>query len=274
MSDKKFRLALCQLRTEPDIEATLAKTEAILREAAGNGAQAAMLPELFCCQYRSASFRMFAERGSADIVERLAEWAEKYSLLLVGGSVAEVEDGNMYNTCYVFDRHGRQLAKYRKTHLFEAHLPTLHSCEADFFAPGDSIAVFDTEFGRMGIAICFDIRFPELFRAMAMRGAELVFVPAQFTMTTGPKNWEAFTRTRAIDDQIFVAGCCAATDERIHWRSWGHSTVVSPNTETLCEGGTGEEILYADIDLGVVDEVRRSLPTLDLLRRDLYVVAE
>lgn len=180
----------------------------------------------------------------------------------------------MYNTSYVFDRHGEQLAKYRKVHLFDANLPTIRSCESDFFAPGDSLCVFDSEFGRFGVAICFDVRFPELIRALAMRGAELVFLPAQFTSTTGPRHWEMFMHSRAMDNQIFMAGCCAATDERIHWRSWGHSMVVDPFSTTLCEGDCGEEVLYSEIDLSRVDEVRRSLTLIPLLRRDLYPVAE
>lgn len=274
MSNNKFKLAFCQLRTEPEIEETLAKTEKMLREAAENGAQVAVLPELFCCRYRNAAFREFSTRGSGDVVELLRDCAKRYSLLLVGGSVPEVEDGRMYNSAYVFDRHGEQLAKYRKLHLFDVDLPTLRSCESDFFTPGDSLCVFDSEFGRMGLAICFDLRFPEEFRALAMRGAELVFLPAQFTSTTGPRHWEALLHARAMDNQIFMAGCGAATDERIRWRSWGHSMLVDPYATTLCEGGSGEEIIYSEVDLSRVDEVRRSLPVLPQLRRDLYPVAE
>ena len=114
MSDKKFKLALCQLRTDFDVDTTMNKTEAMLREAAEHGAQAVCLPEMYCCQYRGAAFRMFAGRGSDDIVEKMSRWAKEYGLLLVGGSIPEVENGRMYNTCYVFDRSGAQLAKFLK----------------------------------------------------------------------------------------------------------------------------------------------------------------
>ena len=152
MSDKKFKLALCQIRTDFDVDTTMNKTEAMLHEAAEHGAQVVCLPEMYCCQYRNAAFRMFAERGSDDIVEKMARWAKEYGLLLVGGSIPEVENGRMYNTCYVFDRSGAQLVKYRKMHLFDSDLPELRSHESEIFGQGNSIAVFDTEFGRMGVA--------------------------------------------------------------------------------------------------------------------------
>ena len=198
MSDKKFKLALCQLRTDFDVDTTMNKTEAMLREAAEHGAQAVCLPEMYCCQYRGAAFRMFAERGSEDIVEKMSRWAKEYGLLLVGGSIPEVADGRMYNTCYVFDRSGAQLAKYRKMHLFDSDLPELHSHESETFGQGNSIAVFDTEFGRMGVAVCFDVRFPELMRTITQRGAEIIFLPAQFTDVTGPKYWKMLLRARAM----------------------------------------------------------------------------
>lgn len=274
MSDKKFKLALCQLRTDFDVDTTMNKTEAMLREAAEHGAQVVCLPEMYCCQYRSAAFRMFAERGSEDIVEKMSYWAKEYGLLLVGGSIPEIENGRMYNTCYVFDRSGAQLAKYRKMHLFDSDLPELHSHESETFGQGNSIAVFDTEFGRMGVAVCFDVRFPELMRTITQRGAEIIFLPAQFTDVTGPKYWKMLLRARAMDNQIYMAGCCAALDESIHWHSWGHSLVADPYADVLCEAGSGEEIVYADIDLARVDESRRAIPVGKLLRRDMYKVSD
>ena len=200
---------------------------------------------------------MFAERGSEDIVEKMSRWAKEYGLLLVGGSIPEVADGRMYNTCYVFDRSGAQLAKYRKMHLFDSDLPELHSHESEIFGHGNSIEVFDTEFGRMGVAVCFDVRFPELMRTITQRGAELVFIPAQFTSITGPKYWKLLLRARAMDNH-----------------SWGHSLVADPYADVLCEAGSGEEIVYADIDLARVDESRRAIPVGKLLRRDMYKVSD
>lgn len=274
MSDKKFKLALCQIRTDFDVDTTMSKTEAMLREAAEHGAQAVCLPEMYCCQYRGAAFRMFAGRGSDDIVEKMSRWAKEYGLLLVGGSIPEVENGRMYNTCYVFDRSGAQLAKYRKMHLFDSDLPELRSHESEIFGHGNSIEVFDTEFGRMGVAVCFDVRFPELIRTLSQRGAELVFLPAQFNDITGSKHWEMLLRARAMDNQIYMAGCCGALDESIHWHSWGHSLVADPFSDIICEAGSGEEIVYADIDLNRVDESRRAIPVGKLLRRDMYKVSD
>ena len=111
-------------------------------------------------------------------------------------------------------------------------------------------------------------------RTITQRGAEIIFLPAQFTDVTGPKYWKMLLRARAMDNQIYMAGCCAALDESIHWHSWGHSLVADPYADVLCEAGSGEEIIYADIDLARVDESRRAIPVGKLLRRDMYKVSD
>ena len=195
-------------------------------------------------------------------------------VLFVMSNTGSHDKASNYERMKKVDRSGKQLVKYRKMHLFDSDLPELRSHESETFGQGNSIAVFDTEFGRMGVAVCFDVRFPELIRTLSQRGAELVFIPAQFNYITGPKHWEMLLRARAIDNQIYMAGCCAALDESIHWHSWGHSLVADPLAEIICEGGSGEEIVYADIDLNRVDEARRELPVCKLLRRDMYKVSD
>ena len=125
-----------------------------------------------CCPYNGKYFHAFAAKGHEDSCRRMAEWARKYHLLLVGGSVPESADGLLYNTGFVYDPDGNLLARHRKVHLFDVDLPGMRFHESHTFTPGSDVTVFDTDFGRMGVAICFDVRFPELFRAMARRGAE------------------------------------------------------------------------------------------------------
>ena len=173
------RVGLCQTPVADDLAGNLKTAARAVALAAEQGARIVCLPEMYCCQYRSAAFKIFAERGSDDIVEKMSYWAKEYGLLLVGGSIPEIENGRMYNTCYVFDRSGKQLVKYRKMHLFDSDLPELRSHESETFGQGNSIAVFDTEFGRMGVAVCFDVRFPELIRTLSQRGAELVRIFVQ-----------------------------------------------------------------------------------------------
>ena len=274
MSDRKFRLAVCQLRTELLQEETMAKAERMVREAAGNGAQVVCLPEMYNCPYSKEYFKKYAALGHEPAVAAMSEWAKDCGVLLIGGSVPETENGKIYNTCFVFDRTGAVIAKHRKVHLFDVDIPGMRFMESSTFTPGSDVTVFDTEYGRMGAAVCYDVRFPELFRSMAVRGAEIVFLPAQFNMATGPKHWDLALRSRAVNNELFVVGASAARYEGFHYECWGHSAVVDPFGEILAQCAEGETILYADINLNRVDEVRRRLPTCLRLRKDVYTVTE
>ena len=274
MSENKFRLAMCQIRTETDRKATMEKVERMVREAAEKGADIVQLPEMFNCPYAKEYFKKFAALGHEDTVKEMSRWAAENRIILVGGSVPETEGGQLYNTCFVFDRQGRQIARHRKIHLFDVYFPGMRFKESNNFAPGNEITVFDTEFGPMGAAVCFDLRFPELFRAMAERGARCVFLPAQFNLVTGPKHCELSLRMRAVDYHVFVAGCAAARYEGFSYECWGHSTVADPMGAVLCTCDEKEQILYADIDLEQTDTAKAQLPTGSVLRRDLYPVAK
>lgn len=274
MSEKNFKLALCQIRTETDRETTMRKAERMVRESAQNGADIVMLPEMFNCPYSGKYFRQYAALGHEETVREMSRWAAENRVILVGGSIPETEGEALYNTCFVFDRQGRQIVRHRKIHLFDVDFPGMRFKESNNFAPGNEITVFDTEYGKMAVAVCYDVRFPELFRAMAERGAEFIFLPAQFNLVTGPRHWELALRSRAVDYHVFVAGCSAARYEGFSYECWGHSTVADPMGQVLCTCDEKEQILYADIDLEQVQSARQQLPTASALRRDLYHVAE
>lgn len=270
----KFKLAVCQIRTEVDQDETLAKAGRMVREAAENGAEVVAFPEMFNCPYSHKYFRPYAAQGHEKTVALLSRWAEENGVLLVGGSIPETEDGRIYNTCFVFDEHGREIARHRKVHMFDVDIPGMRFSESATFTPGDKVTVFDTKFGKMGAAVCFDVRFPEIFRAMAVRGAQVIFLPAQFNMKTGPSHWEMTLRSRAVDNELFVVGAAAARYVGFDYECWGHSAVADPFGTIIAECDEKEQILYADIDLDRVAEVRRSLPTFLHLRRDVYTVTE
>lgn len=274
MNNEKLKIAVCQLATEPEREATMDKTARMVREAAAHGADVAVLPEMFCCPYSRRGFREFAARGHRDVIRALSALARENQILLVGGSVPETEGEALYNTCFIFDREGREIARHRKVHLFDIDVPGMCFRESDSFSPGREITVFPTPWGKMGAAICFDVRFPELFRAMALRGARVIFLPAQFNRTTGPAHWEMTLRARAVDNELFMVAAAAAPNPALSYQCWGHSAVYGPWGETLAACGDEETILYADVDLARVDEVRRQLPTVLHLRRDVYQVSE
>lgn len=273
MSDSKFRLAVCQIKTKMDKTETLQKAESMVREAATEGASVVVFPELFSSICSHHYFFQMAETSDGETVHALSRWAQEYNVLLIGGSIPELVNDKLYNTCFVFDRDGSLLGQYSKTHLFEVDLKdTFTFNESDSFTPGEDYCVIDTDFGTIGIAICFDIRFPEFIRGLARRGAELIVIPAQFTVPTGEAHWELLSRTRAVDNECWVVGAQAARDVGGVFECYGHSLIVSPYGDVVASADETEQIIYADIDLNEVDCVRSQLPTFLKLKENLYPV--
>lgn len=246
-----------------------------LREAAAQGADIAVLPEMFCCPYDSACFRSYGERDGGEAQSALSALAGELGIYVVGGSLPELEEDRVYNTSFVYDRKGRLLAKHRKVHLFDIDVEGGQRFrESDTLSPGNTITTFDTEFGTMGLCICFDLRFEELARCMCLRGARCVFVPAAFNMTTGPAHWELLFRQRAVDNQCFTVGVSPARDESASYTAYGHSIAADPWGTVLCQAGAEETTLCADLDLTRPEAIRRQLPILRARRTDLYEVRE
>lgn len=273
MAEQKYKIAVCQLRTELSQPETLDKAEEMVKKAAENGAQVICLPEMFNCPYSKSYFRKIAALGHEETVSKMSEWAKNNGIILIGGSIPETEDGKIYNTCFVFDENGRNIARHRKVHLFDVDIPGMRFAESHTFAPGSDITVFDTKLGKMGAAICFDVRFPEMFRAMAKRGAEIIFLPAQFNMKTGPAHWKQSIAMRALDNEVFFVGAAAARYDGFDYECWGHSAVIDPYGYAIAECDESEQILYAEIDPERIRAVRGQLPTFTRLREDVYSVA-
>ena len=269
--EQEFKLALCQILTEENKQVTLDKAERMIRDAAEHGARVVAFPEMFACPYSHPYFRPYAETEGGPTVQRMSYWAREYGVILIGGSIPELEKDTLYNTCFVFDEEGNRIARHRKDHLFDISLQDgTYFRESDSFARGNDICVFDTSCGRMGVAICFDVRFPELIRAMALQGARLIVLPAQFTVSTGKAHWETTMRARAMDNEIYFAAAAAARNPGKGYKCWGHSMVVGPFGDVRAQADESEQIVYADIRLADVDRVRQELPTFLHLRDDLY----
>ncbi len=273
--EKKLKLAVIQLRTELAKHLTMDKARRMIAEAAKNGADAVVLPEMWSCPYSKKYFHSFADAENGESREAMSYWARENGVILVGGSVPEKCGDVLYNTCFVFNENGEQIARHRKVHLFDVDIEGgVRFKESNSFAAGNEITVFDTRFGKMGVMVCFDIRFPELARAEAKRGAQMIFCPAQFNMTTGPRHWELSIRARAMDNELYFVGASAARYEGFDYECWGHSTVAGPFGMVLASCDEKEQILYCDIDLDEVASVRRQLPTFLHLREDVYNVAK
>ena len=265
-------LALCQTSVSEDKERNIKNAENFVREAADRGAVLAVLPEMFNCPYDNAWFLRFAEPENGPTAQRLAGLAEETGLTLIGGSIPEIDsEGKIYNTSFCFNPRGEIIGKHRKVHLFDIDIRGGQRFkESETLSPGESITIIDTAWGKIGLAICFDIRFPELFRAMARRGARIIIVPAAFNMTTGPAHWELTFRMRAVDNQVFMAGAAPARNESASYIAYGHSIVTDPWGRVVRQLDAGEGLLLQEIDLGMTAEIREQLPLLSSLKGSLY----
>jgi omega-amidase len=268
----KLLTALIQMHVTGNKAENLQKARDWIERCAGQGAGLVMLPEMFCCPYDSTSFPRYAEPEGGPAWQALSDAARKAQVYLVGGSMPEVDSsGGIYNTCYLFDPGGRQVGKHRKMHLFDIDVTNGQRFrESDTLSPGNQITVVETNFGKLGVAICYDLRFPELARLMTLEGAKILAYPGAFNMTTGPAHWEILFRTRALDNQVYLLGCAPARDETAGYISYAHSLVVSPWGKIVAQLGAKEGCLLTGIDLEEVEQVRRELPLLQHRRTDVY----
>ena len=248
----------------------------LMNEVYGPKPDIIVLPEMFSCPYETQNFPFYAEEQGDVTWRHLSEIAAYHKVYLVAGSIPEYDENDcVYNTSYVFDREGRQIARHRKVHLFDIDVKGGQSFkESETLTPGDSFTTFETEFGTMGLCICFDIRFVETYRIMAERGAKMVFVPAAFNMTTGPAHWELTHRARALDNQLFVLACAPARDEDGSYVSYGHSILTDPWGRVVAQLDEKAGVLNEEVDLGYADEIRQQLPILSARRKDLYELIE
>ena len=270
-----MRVALIQMPVTTDRDANIRFACGQIRQAADQGADIAVLPEMFCCPYENSCFRPYGEEAGGPAQTALSQTAAETGLYVVGGSMPELEDGKVYNTSFVYGPDGAQLARHRKAHLFDIDVAGGQRFrESDTLSPGNAITTFETKFGTMGLCICFDLRFEELARCMCLRGARVIFVPAAFNMTTGPAHWELLFRQRAVDNQCFTVGVSPARDEAGSYVAYGNSLAVDPWGTVLCRAGAEAATLYADLDLSRLDAVRAQLPILSARRTDLYEVRE
>lgn len=268
-------VAQVQMRVTRDKAENIAAACRLIRRAAEQGAEFVMLPEMFCCPYENGAFRPYGEEQDGPAQRALSALAAELGIWIVGGSIPELEENRVYNTSFVYDSAGRQVARHRKMHLFDISVEGGQTFrESDTLSPGGEITVFDTPWGKMGLCICFDLRFEELARLMALRGARVIFVPAAFNMTTGPAHWELLFRQRAVDNQLFTVGTSPARSESETYVAWGHSIVCDPWGSVLHQCGAGEEISITSLDLHRVESVRRQLPILRTRREDIYFMGQ
>ena len=241
-----------------------------------------MLPECFNSPYGTQFFPRYAEQllpsppspEQSPSFHALAALAREAGAYILGGSIPEHDPATekYFNTSLLFSPQGALLATHRKVHLFDIDIPGKISFhESEVLSPGNKITLVDIPpYGKIGVAICYDIRFPELATVAARRGAFLLVYPGAFNLTTGPLHWSLLARARAVDNQTYVALCSPARDMDASYNAWGHSMVVAPNAEVLHEADEKEGIVYADLDGSQIDEIRKGIPLVGQRRFDVY----
>lgn len=261
-----MRIGLCQTNCGEDVAANEEQVFGLLEEAAAAGVDLAALPEVWPCQGSASQLRAAAEPLDGPRIERLAEVARRHGIWIHGGSVLELDGDRVFNTSVLVDRTGDLVATYRKIHLFDADPPgAVPSRESFVFAAGEQVVTAETEFGRVGLTICYDVRFPELYRELAVRGAVVLFVPAAFRYETGRDHWDVLLRARAVEDQAFVVAAAQwgtwGPPERVR-RNFGNSLVADPWGRVVARAPDGVGLTVAELELSEIDRVRTILPAL------------
>jgi len=269
MRNNKFKTAVIQLDSRVDEGENLAQVQKYLSEAAAEGIRLAVLPET--ADYIGKELKEHAKEVPGGISEFFSGEAKKYGIYLHGGSITmKNPGGNPYNTSLFYLPDGSLLGKYSKLHMFDVDIADgLSQRESRNVCPGDEIVLMQTRLAVFGLAICYDLRFPELFRVMADQGAEVLILPANFTNTTGAAHWETLLRARAIENTCYVIAC-GQCGEKEAFTAYGHSMVISPWGEVLADAGTSPGYVVAEIDLDYLADVRKRIPSLRNSRKDMY----
>ncbi len=261
-----MRVALVQMTSTDKLSENLASARRAVGEAADRGAEFIALPENFAFLRREGNPIPCAQSLDGEIVETVRELASRHRLPILAGTFAELIEGDqrVYNTSALISETGQIAAVYRKIHLFDVDLGESGGVfrESAFTAPGEEVVVAETAFGKVGLSVCYDVRFPELYREMAARGADWITVPSAFAPETGNFHWEVLLRARAIENQAFVlapAQCGRHSPDRA---SHGHSLIVDPWGRILATAGDEPTIVVADCEPDELERVRASLPAL------------
>ncbi|WP_237057460.1 carbon-nitrogen hydrolase family protein [Microbulbifer sediminum] len=280
---KDLRVAAIQTSSGASVAANLERAGALVREAASGGAQLVVLPEYFAYLADGGS-RAIAEpfaTGPADphrqpIQAALQQWSRELGVWLVAGAMpltqrpdgSAVDAARVRSACLVYDDSGQLQARYDKVHLFDVEVEDAARSyrESSGIEAGESLQVVETPWGKLGLSICFDLRFPELYRQLAANGAEILLVPSAFTHVTGRAHWLTLLRARAIENGCFVVAADQCGQHSPKRRTWGHSVILDPWGDVLAEAGEEETVLATDLHAARLEMVRRRMPLLDMRR--------
>jgi deaminated glutathione amidase len=267
-----MRAAAVQLNSTHEYDRNLEVAERLVRAAASDGARLVVLPEKWTALGPPEVLRSCAEPLDGPALTAASGWASELGVFLVAGSIPELvpNQEKLANTSVMFGPDGERLAVYRKIHMFDVQVGDVTYQESADEEPGDQIVLGEADGGLVGLTICYDLRFPELYRILALRGARLITVPSAFTERTGRDHWEVLIRARAIEDQVFMVAAAQIGFAQPHYRSYGRSMIVDPWGVVLTQAADTECVVSADLDFTIQAEMRSSLPSLRNRRPEAY----
>ena len=273
----QIRAACVQFSARADKSENVALMAPLVAEAAQRGADIVLLPEKWNAWMDGPRLRPLAERiDSGETVDAMTRWAREHSINLIGGSIAiAADDETVHNVSIAFDRGGNRIAAYTKIHLFDVDVGGFSYRESDGTAPGSDLVTAELDGITIGLTVCYDLRFPELYRALALdHGARILTIPSNFTLHTGMAHWEVLLRARAIENQAFVLATGQhGTPGGLDKPSYGHSMIIDPWGTVLAQAPEGDGVIVADLDLAAQAAIRERLPALLHIRPDLYQTA-
>jgi len=262
-------VACIQMASGPNVGANLLEAERLIEEAVSQQARLVVLPENFALMGKTETDKVEAREAdnNGPIQSFLAEQASRHGIWLVGGTIPMVasDENKVRATCLVFDDTGKQVARYDKIHLFDVELVDSDEqyTESETIEPGDKVVVIDSPFGRMGVAVCYDLRFPELFRQQLEDGMEILVLPSAFTAITGRAHWEVLVRARAIENLCYVIAPDQGGYHLSGRETYGHSMIVDPWGTVMNSLARGPGVVCADIELGRLNSARRNFPSIE-----------
>lgn len=262
----QIRVACVQMRTGTDVAANIAEASALIRQAAAGGAELIATPEMTTLLDRkpgAAWEKSTTEAADPGLAAFRALAKELGVTLLIGSIAIRADEGKCANRSFLIGPDGAVMARYDKIHMFDVQLNAGNIYkESDSYAPGASAIVADLPVAKLGLTVCYDVRFPDLFRQLAVAGAQIIAVPAAFTKITGEAHWHTLLRARAIETGCYVIAPAQGGKHQDGRETFGHSLIINPWGEVLAEGGVDPGVIFATLDLSKVDEVRGKIPSL------------
>ena len=269
----RIRVACVQMTSRSDKASNLETAERLVAQAASTGADVVVLPEKWNAIGDAAVYQATAEPlEGGESVAAMADWSRRHGITLVGGSIAERREGRekLSNTSVVFDPQGQVVAVYRKIHLFDVEVGGVVYRESEAEEPGDEAVLAEAEDWKIGLSVCYDIRFPELYRILALEGAELVSVPAHFTTPTGKDHWHVLMRARAIENQLYVVAAAQIGETLPGKPAYGRSLIVDPWGIVIAQAPDEETVITTELDRRHLLDIRAKLPSLANRQSNAY----